>query len=166
MYDNWDNITREELLKIYTENDVCDSMVADMFGVTKAQVVNKRKKLNITQYDMTLERHFKLSNIEPHSETNVLQKYDTNRLAKALTHYLFRFGPIENMHQKGQLSEEDMYALNKYTYDRAATLVHLLKTEDTDRLSALFKLLTIWNPDWDEPEILTDEIDRLRGNGQ
>lgn len=43
MYDNWDNITREELLKIYVENDVCDSMVADMFGVTKAQVVYKRK---------------------------------------------------------------------------------------------------------------------------
>lgn len=121
--------------------------------------------MNITQYDITLERHFKISNIKPHTETNVLQKYDTNRLAKALTHYLFRFGPIENMHQKGQLSEEDMYALNKYTYDRTATLVHLLKTEDSDRLSALFKLLTIWNPDWDEPEILTDEIDQLRGNG-
>ena len=28
--------------KIYVENDVCDSMVADMFGVTKSQVVSKR----------------------------------------------------------------------------------------------------------------------------
>ena len=42
MYNNWENITRDELLKIYVENDVCDSMVADMFGVTKSQVVSNR----------------------------------------------------------------------------------------------------------------------------
>lgn len=44
MDNKWENITREELLKIYVENDVVDTMVAEMFGVTKSQVVSKMRK--------------------------------------------------------------------------------------------------------------------------
>lgn len=52
MDNKWENITREELLKIYVENDVVDAMVAEMFGVTKSQVVSKRRKLGINMYDI------------------------------------------------------------------------------------------------------------------
>ena len=44
MDNKWENITREELLKIYVENDVVDTMVAEMFGVTKSRVVSKMRK--------------------------------------------------------------------------------------------------------------------------
>ena len=44
MDNKWENITREELLKIYVENDVVYTMVAEMFGVTKSQVVSKMRK--------------------------------------------------------------------------------------------------------------------------
>lgn len=59
MDNKWESITREELLKIYVENDVVDAMVAEMFGVTKSQVVSKRRKLGINMYDIMYERNIK-----------------------------------------------------------------------------------------------------------
>lgn len=35
---------KRRAIEIYVENDVVDAMVAEMFGVTKSQVVSKRRK--------------------------------------------------------------------------------------------------------------------------
>lgn len=162
----WENITRDELLKVYVENDVCDSMVADMFGVTKSQVVSKRRKLNITQHDMIYERYIKGNEKELLNECKkqyVLQNLDIDDMSKALVNYLFRLGPVEDMHQKGQLSQNDIKTLNKYMNDRIATLIYLFRNEDWERLYAFFSAITRYKPDWDKAEILIDEIDEIAG---
>ena len=166
MYNNWKNITRDELLKIYVENDVCDSMVADMFGVTKSQVVSKRRKLNITQSDMVYEKYIKGQEkelLKSNKKQYILEELDIDTMSKAFVNYIFRFGPVEDMHSKGQLSQDDMKTLNKYMNDRIATLIYLFRNEDWNRLFDFFGAITKYNPKWDRAEILIEEIDKISG---
>lgn len=166
MYDNWDTITREELMKIYVENVVVDAMVADMFGVTKAQVVSKRRKLGINSYDIAYERNIKGRETELLQEikkNHVLHELDIDVMSKALVNYVFRYGPVEEMHKNKQLSQEDMKTLNQYMNDRIATLIYLFRNEDWERLYAFFSVITKHNPPWDKAEILLEEIDKIIG---
>ena len=41
----WNNITREELEELFENNT--DSMIAELYGVTKSQVKSKRNKWDI-----------------------------------------------------------------------------------------------------------------------
>jgi hypothetical protein len=51
------------------------------------------------------------------SESNI--EY-INGMAKGLTGFAFRNGPIEDMHSRGQLSERDMKVLNKFMVEKLA----------------------------------------------
>lgn len=168
MDNKWESITREELLKIYVENDVVDAMVAEMFGVTKSQVVSKRRKLGINMYDIMYERNIKGHEKEFLAEAKkryVLNDMDINVMSRALTLYLFRFGPVEDMHQNKQLSQNDIKTLNKYMNDRIATLIYLLRSEDWERPYDLFNAITKYKPQWDKAEIRLEEIDKITGRG-
>lgn len=168
MDNKWENITREELLKIYVESDVVDAMVAEMFGVTKSQVVSKRRKLGINMYDIMYERNIKGHEKEFLAEAKkryVLNDMDIDVMSRALTLYLFRFGPVEDMHPNKQLSQNDIKTLNKYMNDRIATLIYLLRSEDWERLYDLFNAITKYKPQWDKAEIRLEEIDKITGRG-
>lgn len=61
-----------------------------------------------------------------------------NAIAKALTHFAFRNGPVEDMHAKGKLTQKDMKTLNKFMVNRMAYAIDLLFSDDTiDKFNSL-----------------------------
>lgn len=51
-------------------------------------------------------------------------------ISKAITHFSFRNGPIEDMHAspKNQISQDDMKTLNKFMVNRLRVLLRLIFT--------------------------------------
>lgn len=71
------------------------------------------------------------------SDSQVNQKYlewlkadeRLTAIAKAVTHFAFRNGPVEGMHAAGKLSEEDMMILNKFMVNRLAYVFQIILKE-------------------------------------
>lgn len=72
-------------------------------------------------------------------------------MAKAITHFAFRNGPIEDIHANNQLSQEDMKTLNKFMVNRLAYICECILTEKWEEISFLVKLYDfMYGHDWDE----------------
>ena len=162
----WDLVTREELLDLYVKKDYVDSEVARLFGVTKGQVAYKRKKFDISQATIMFKRLMHNQNSEIYRNINEdlkrsLIEKDVGELSKAVAHYVFRNGPVEDMHSNGQLSNSDMKTLNKYMNNRIATLLHLLKEQDWLRLALFLDSYKCYGTEWDKPELQIEELDKV-----
>lgn len=79
----------------------------------------------------------------------------------ALTHYLFRNGPVEDMHSNGQLSQEDMKTLNKFMVNRIAGILETMNKGEWMKLELLLNFYKLFGGEWDKPVPDTDEIDML-----
>lgn len=115
----WNNITKEELEELFEEST--DSMIADLYEVSQSQVKRKREKWDIKLINYTLKKFFSedlnknlFEKLNQSSKDRLLDKGNFDTISIALTHYLFRNGPVENMHSDGKLSQEDMKTLNKF----------------------------------------------------
>lgn len=162
----WESVTREELLGLYVEKDYVDNDVARLFGVTKGQVAYKRKKYDISQATIMFKRFMHNHNLEIYRGINEdlkrsLMEKDVAEISKAVAHYVFRNGPIEDMHANGQLSDGDMKILNKYMNNRIATLLHLLKEQDWLRLALFLDSYKYYGTEWDKPELQIEELDKV-----
>jgi len=165
---NWETITEKQLLCLYSSPVVSDSMIADLFGVTKAQVRYKRYKYNITQRRISIYNFFN-DNENPElikqniaSKKRLFASENMDSLAIALTHYFFRIGPVEDMHANNQLSESDMKTLNKYMVDRIANVLYLIKEERWLELELLLSFYKLYGKEWDKPNIDLSEIDFIK----
>jgi hypothetical protein len=52
---NFEDITYNELKTLWWEENICDSLIGDLYGVSKRTVNNKRKKLSLIQAEMLLK---------------------------------------------------------------------------------------------------------------
>ena len=82
-----------------------------------------------------------------------IQFENIDALAKALTHYVFRHGPVENMHVNGQLSQEDMKVLNKYMVNHLAWILTRVFEGDWIRLELLFNNFSHNGNQWDPADL-------------
>ncbi len=57
------------------------------------------------------------------SKEHLLKKENIDAISKAITHFVFRNGPVEDMYANNQLSEVDMKTLNKNMVNRIAGLL-------------------------------------------
>ena len=162
----WSTITQEELLALYVDNQYIDKDIAEMFNVTMNQVSYKRKKLGITKELILFNRMMKQVPAETLQELNAASKkavcdMDLSVLSRVIAHYIFRNGPVEDMHCEGKLTDDDMVVLNKYMNDRIATLIHLLRKNDWIRLHLLFANDSHFGIGWDEPVLQVSELDAV-----
>ena len=67
----------------------------------------------------------------------MLNKDNIDTISIALTHYLFRNGPVEDMHSEGKLSQEDMKTLNKFMVNRIAGLLQIINKEEWLKIELL-----------------------------
>lgn len=156
----WNNITREELEELFENNT--DSMIAELYGVTKSQVKSKRNKWDIKLTNYTMKKLFE--NLNQNSQERLLDSKNFDTISIALTHYLFRNGPIEDMHSKGQLSQEDMKTLNKFMVNRISGLLNTLDKGEWLKLELLLNIYGLYGRDWDKPVPDTYEIERIYKN--
>ena len=83
------------------------------------------------------------------------------RLAVGLTRYVFRDGPVEDMHAAGQLSQADMKTLNQFTANRIATVLYLAEEGYWEALYALLGRYMAGAESWDEPQVDLKKVERL-----
>lgn len=124
----WDDITEEELRRLYYDENLSDSQISDLFGVTKGKVAYKRNKFGISIRNKVYQEFVEQNNelfikLNSDSKERLLRRENIDSISKAITHFAFRNGPIENMHSNNQLSENDMKTLNKYMVNRIAGLL-------------------------------------------
>lgn len=163
MNKSWDDVTKEELKQMYFDEELFDWQIAERYGVSKSKVRYKRNKLGITMknkylYDMIEHRtphYFKLS---AEAKELLLKRENIDALSKAITHYIFRNGPVESMHANNQLSEDDMKTLNKYMVNKVATLLTAIADNDWLELQCLFSIYKIYGTSWDKAEPEMDDI--------
>lgn len=165
----WDEITREELEELFENNT--DNMIAELYGVTKSQVKNKREKWDIKLINYTLKKFFSeelnknlFENLNQSSKDRLLDKDNFDTISIALTHYLFRNGPVEDMHSDGKLSQEDMKTLNKFMVNRISGLLKTLDKGEWLKLELLLNFYSLFGRNWDKPVPDTDEIDTIYSN--
>ena len=158
----WDNITKEELEKLFEE--VTDNMIAELYEVKKSQVQTKRNKWNIKQRNYIIKNFLEQNQINQISKNKLLNRDNIDMISIALAHYLFRNGPVENMHSEGKLSQKDMKTLNKFIVNRIAGLLKTVNDEEWFKLELLFNFYKHYGNDWDTPIADTEEIDVIYKN--
>lgn len=161
---SWETITQEQLKDILISYNPSNSFLAELFGVTKSQISYKRKKWNLTSPNISYERvmqSFRSRDALQELLLQDLKNVDTAVLSKAIVHYIFRNGPVEDMHADGKLSQEDMKTLNQYMMDRVATLITLFKDKDYMRLLLFLDIYQYYGTNWDAPKLQTEELDKI-----
>lgn len=153
---DFSSITCEQLKKLYCEEERSDAEIADLFGVPKSKVRYKRRKCNINFQKRMIEKL--LANTEFINEMNekirqqIMIEPNIDTIAKAVTCFAFRNGPVEDMHAKGQLSQEDMKTLNKFMANRMAYIFQLIIEEGWFEFGELICHNAKFCSDWDVVE--------------
>lgn len=138
--------------------------------IQKDSINGKGKSETITSSFLSQESRDEIKRFQRENESlyKILNKdmkkyffehFDINTLAKAMTHYCFRNGPVEDMHAEGKLGQEDMKTLNKYMVDRLGTLLSLVMDEEWAKLSCLHDAYAKYGHDWDDANIDYGEAD-------
>ncbi len=161
---SFDNITKEQLEQLFISN----RRIAELYDVSDSCVRNRRRKWDISiRSAKYIYKSFANNNKELldglnlSSKERLLNSKNFDKISKALTHYLFRNGPVENMHAKGQLSQSDMKTLNQYMVNKIAGLLFLVEQEEWLKIELLIDFLSKYGKDWDKAELDTKEIDMI-----
>lgn len=168
---DWNNITKDELEELFEKST--DNMIADLYGVTKSQVISKRRKWNIKLINYSIKNFLNndeankalFNSLNQTSKERLLNKNNIDIISIALTHYLFRNGPVEDMHSDGKLSQDDMKTLNKFMVNRIAGLLETMHKGEWLKLELLLNFYKLYGNDWDKPVADVDEINALYLNG-
>ena len=151
---SWNDVDEKTLIHLYYEENLSDNAIANMYGIDKNRVGYKRRKYNIFYkrkiYKGILERQD--GQLNTYYKDNLLNKDNISTISKAITHFAFRNGPVEDMHANNQLSENDMKTLNKYMVNRIAGL--LTAIVDDNKWTQMAYLLDShykhFGKEWDE----------------
>lgn len=164
---DWNTITKDQLANLFIVENIPNSLIAELYGVSQNKVKYKRDKLDIKigSVDYYKNLYKELMNEHPELEIkakeNLLQEKNISLISKAITHYIFRNGPIEDMHEKGKFSQSDMKILNKFMVNRVAGLLKLALDGQWTKLELMVEVLKYYGSDWDEVECDTEEIDEV-----
>ncbi len=153
---NWDAITKEQLEKLFIDEHISNSRIADLYGVSNDKVRSKRRKwdISVTSAKYIYKRYteensslFEMLNTS--SKERLLKEENIEYMAKAFTHYVFRNGPVEDMHTMGKFDQKDMKTLNKYMVNRIAGLLKLMLDGEWLKIELLCDALRYYGSDWD-----------------
>lgn len=163
----WDTISKEQLESLFFGENITDSLLADLYDVSKNRVRYKRDKLDVKMGSIDYYKNLYKEYMSVHPELeliakeNLLQEHNISVISKAITHYIFRNGPIEDMHHDGKFSQNDMKVLNKFMVNRIAGLLKLCLDGEWTKLELMLETLRYCGSSWDEVEFDTEEIDEI-----
>ena len=156
----YENLTAEDLKQLYIDEEITDEILAKLFDVKQSKITYRRRKLGITIRNSILGEYL-LGKTEEGKQMNlqakkqILTNKNINMISKAITHFAFRNGPIEDMHAhpNNQLSEADMKSLNKFMVNRLAYIFTLIIEERWIEFDILVRnICGVYGHDWDEAE--------------
>ncbi len=165
---NWNGITKEQLETLFIDEHIPNNLIADLYSINGGEVISKRNKWGIKQNSAKyLYKRLEENNLESFKKLNqdskerLIGKNNIDWISKALTHYVFRNGPVEDMHANHQLSQEDMKRLNKYMVDRIAGLLKLINDGQWLKIELMLSAFRNYGVEWDPCEYDTKEIDMI-----
>jgi len=154
-----EDLSAEELTQLYIDEEITDRILAELFNVKQSKITYRRRKLGITLRnafinELLLGKSEETKEMNRNTKQHILNTEKIDMISKAITHFVFRNGPIENMHAypNNQLSEEDMMILNKFMVNRLAYIFTLIIEERWLEFYFLIKLYSIYGQNWDEAE--------------
>jgi hypothetical protein len=156
----FDDLSDKEFKQLYIDEKKSDSILAELFDEKKSKITYRRKKLGITMRnilfdELLLGKSVKAKEMNSRVKDHIFNIENLNIIAKAITHFAFRNGPIEDMHAdpKKQLLDNDMKILNKFMVNRLAYVFKLIIEERWFEFN-LFVIHTdlMYGHDWDEAE--------------
>ena len=71
-------------------------------------------------------------------------------LSKGITQFAFRSGPVEKMHTKNKLTQNDMEILNKFMTNRIAGLLQTVFNGDVEKALKVLIFYASLSSDWDK----------------
>ena len=162
----WQEITQEQLRKLCYQDSLSDIAIAKKYNVSVGKVKYKRKKYGIkyieTMYkDFFSENHELISSLNNESKERLCKDENINWIAKSIAHHIFRNGPVESMHAKGQLSQEDMKTLNKYMVDGLGMIVSAVIRGNWFMLEQWLAYYKQWGKAWDDPKLTDQDMQRF-----
>ena len=95
------------------------------------------------------------------SKEKLIQLDNVDDLAKAITYFAFRDGPVEDIHTNGDLTDEEMKTLNKYMVNQLAIIFELIKNKEWLRLDMLLEFYKFFGTDWDKAELDYSLVEKL-----
>ena len=111
----------------------------------------KRRKWDIKLYNSTIKEFLNddtnkilFKNLNRDSKNRLLNEKNIDSIAIGLTHYLFRNGPVEDMHSEGKLSQNDMKTLNKFMVNRIVGLLQTINKGEWLKLELLLDYYTTY----------------------
>lgn len=165
---NFDDITKEQLERLFYDDGITNGQIALLYNVPNERVRTKRRKWDIHNYNPKyIYKRYENKNsslfkiLNEHAKENLQGVVNIDWISKALTHYLFRNGPVEKMHANHQLSENDMKTLNKYMVNRIAGLLKLVHDNEWLKIELMLHRLKNYGIEWDEVEFDTKDIDLI-----
>lgn len=160
----WEDVTKETLMELAYERNLSDRRIAEIYGVTVGKVRYKRNKFGVTLRNKMYEELLLQSgdfydDLNSKAKNELLKPRNIDGIAKALTHYAFRSGPVEDMHDAGKLTQEDMKILNKFMVNRLAGILSAVHDENWLQLVSLFAFYDTFSINWDSAEPDTKELE-------
>ncbi|MHB1652322.1 MAG: hypothetical protein ACYCVD_07570 [Desulfitobacteriaceae bacterium] len=155
---NFDHITVNQLRILYLDEEKSDSELAGLFEVKKSKVAYRRKKLGVTIRNSIIDEFLlgtseRAKDLNQQAKDEIFTEENVGKIAKALTHFAFRNGPVEDIHANEQLSQDDMKTLNKFMVNRLAYVFKLIQEERWIEFNTLIRSYEWYGHDWDEPEL-------------
>jgi hypothetical protein len=160
-----DSLTPELLNKLFIEEKISDYQISQLFNAKESQITYRRRKHGITIKnsvldDLLMAKTDKSKKINDKYKEQLMNIDNLSMISKAITHFAFRNGPIEDMHAgpNSQLSQEDMKTLNKYMVNRIAFVFKLIIENRWIELDLLIRHTDmIYGQGWDNAEPDDDE---------
>lgn len=163
---DFDQISKEQLEKLFIDENISNNRIAELYNVNYEKVRGKRRKWDISIFSpkYTYKRYVENNNglfdkLNIDSKERIMSSMNIDSIAKALTHHVFRNGPVENMHANGQLSQNDMKVLNKYMVNKIAGLLKLIEDGEWLKIEIMLGYLQYYGGDWDEAEYDISDIE-------
>lgn len=173
-----EDLSETDLKILFIDEKKSDKMIATLFEVNDSKIISLRQKYGITIKN-SLINDFLDNNTDIAKTLNDKMKLETladkniSKISKAITHFIFRNGPIEDMHAdvNKNITDEDMKILNKYIVNRIAYIFTLISKDQWAEFNFLIESIDLmFGHDWDEAipddggikDLFENEIGKLR----
>ncbi len=155
-----ENLSLDNLKTMALREHIPDSLIADLFNVKKSKITYLRRKNNIVKNssasldELLFNQSPSANQRNQEAKEELLQEKNIDKIAKAITHFSFRNGPIEDMHADPdkQLGDTDMMVLNKFAVNRLAYIFQLIVQERWIELYSVVDFQGMYGSNWDDAE--------------
>lgn len=152
------DLTPEDLEILFIKEEKTDKMIASLFDVKTSKITSLRQKYGITLRNSSIKNLLNndsdiIKSMNATVKSQTFTNENISNISKALTHFAFRNGPIEDMHadETKNITDEDMETLNKYMVNRVAYIFNLILEDRWIEFNFLVESTNLlYGRHWDE----------------